>query len=211
MSARPGSTRWDAAQVARAKAFTVAPVEMRATSVSGEQFSHHAINEVSLLRETRQTAWIEVSVNGGWLIAYENTEPVFTTLISPGRGGAAKPDEDPIAEARTPLGVFPISGKFATATMEAPGNLVHAAVPWTQNFSGPHAFLKQHGLITQESNDYQYRFQDIVHPETGRKLFTIEHEVRSMTHPMFGREFVNRNPAQNLGAYARGRDAFVAA
>jgi hypothetical protein len=86
-----------------------------------------------------RATWVEVSVNGGWLIAYENTTPVFTTLISPGRGGAAKPDEDPIAEARTPLGVFPISGKFATATMEAPGNLVHTAVPWTQNFSGPHA------------------------------------------------------------------------
>jgi L,D-transpeptidase-like protein len=83
--------------------------------------------------------WIEVSVNGGWLIAYENSTPVFVTLISPGRGGAAKPDEDPIAEARTPLGAFPISGKFATATMEAPGNLIHSAVPWTQNFSGPHA------------------------------------------------------------------------
>jgi hypothetical protein len=83
--------------------------------------------------------WLEVSVNGGWLIAYENTTPVFVTLVSPGRGGAAKPDEDPIPEARTPLGVFPISGKFATATMEAPGNLIHSAVPWTQNFSGPHA------------------------------------------------------------------------
>jgi hypothetical protein len=83
--------------------------------------------------------WIEVSVNGGWLIAYENVKPVFVTLISPGRGGAAKPDEDPIPEARTPLGAFPISGKFATATMEAPGNLIHSAVPWTQNFSGPHA------------------------------------------------------------------------
>lgn len=83
--------------------------------------------------------WIEVSVNGGWLIAYENATPVFTTLISPGRGGPAKTDEDPIAEARTPLGLYPISGKFATATMEAPGNLVHSAVPWTQNFSGPHA------------------------------------------------------------------------
>jgi hypothetical protein len=83
--------------------------------------------------------WMEVSVNGGWLIAYENLTPVFVTLVSPGRGGPAKPDEDPIAEARTPLGVFPISGKFATATMEAPGNLLHSAVPWTQNFSGPHA------------------------------------------------------------------------
>jgi L,D-transpeptidase catalytic domain len=86
-----------------------------------------------------RATWMEVSVNGGWLIAYENTTPVFVTLISPGRGGAAKPNEDPIPEARTPLGVFPISGKFATATMEAPGNLLHTAVPWTQNFSGPHA------------------------------------------------------------------------
>jgi hypothetical protein len=83
--------------------------------------------------------WMEVSVNGGWLIAYENVKPVFVTLISPGRGGPAKPDEDPVPQARTPLGIFPISGKFATATMEAPGNLIHSAVPWTQNFSGPHA------------------------------------------------------------------------
>ena len=48
----------------RAKAFSVAPLEMTATTVSGEIFCHHAINEVSLLRETRQTAWIEVTVNG---------------------------------------------------------------------------------------------------------------------------------------------------
>jgi len=48
----------------RAKAFSVAPLEMTATTVSGDIFSHHAINEVSLLRETRQTAWIEVTVNG---------------------------------------------------------------------------------------------------------------------------------------------------
>jgi hypothetical protein len=86
-----------------------------------------------------RATWIEVSVTGGWLIAYENATPVFTTLVSPGRGGPAKPDEDPIAEARTPLGIYPVSGKFATATMEAPGNLVHSDVPWTQNFSGPHA------------------------------------------------------------------------
>ena len=31
--------------------------------------------------------WLEVSVLGGWLIAYEGTKPVFTTLVSPGRGG----------------------------------------------------------------------------------------------------------------------------
>jgi NAD+ kinase len=47
-----------------AKAIRVAPLEMRATTVSGETFTHAAINEVSLLRETRQTAKIEISVNG---------------------------------------------------------------------------------------------------------------------------------------------------
>lgn len=86
----------------------------------------------------------------------------------------------------------------------------HIAV-YIANFSGPHSWLKGHNLITEESSDYQYRFQDIVHPETGRKLFTIEHEVRSFTHPMLGREMVNRNPSQNIRGYARGQDAFVGA
>jgi NAD+ kinase len=51
-------------RVARAKAFSVAPLEMTATTVGGAVIRHHAINEVSLLRETRQTAWIEVSISG---------------------------------------------------------------------------------------------------------------------------------------------------
>ena len=51
-------------RLARARAFSVAPLEMKATTVSGEILRHNAINEVSLLRETRQTAWVEVSVNG---------------------------------------------------------------------------------------------------------------------------------------------------
>ena len=59
----------------------------------------------------------------------EGTQPVFTTLISPGRGGFARPGEDPIEHALTPTGTFPISGKFATATMEAPGELIHSDVP----------------------------------------------------------------------------------
>jgi len=48
----------------RAKSFSVAALEMKAATVDGETVIHHAINEVSLLRETRETAWIEVSVNG---------------------------------------------------------------------------------------------------------------------------------------------------
>jgi len=53
-----------AERMAAAKAIRVAPLEMRATTVNGDEFTHAAINEVSLLRETRQTAKIEISVNG---------------------------------------------------------------------------------------------------------------------------------------------------
>jgi len=51
-------------RIAAAKAIRVAPLEMRATTVGGKTFTHAAINEVSLLRETRQTAKIEVLVDG---------------------------------------------------------------------------------------------------------------------------------------------------
>jgi NAD+ kinase len=51
-------------RIAGAKAIRVAPLEMKATTVSGKSYTHAAINEVSLLRETRQTAKLEVSVNG---------------------------------------------------------------------------------------------------------------------------------------------------
>lgn len=53
-----------AERIAAAKAIRVTPLEMRVTTVGGQTFSHAAINEVSLLRETRQTAKIEISVNG---------------------------------------------------------------------------------------------------------------------------------------------------
>ena len=53
-----------AERIAGAKAIRVAPLEMVATTVGGKIHTHAAINEVSLLRETRQTAKIEVLVNG---------------------------------------------------------------------------------------------------------------------------------------------------
>ena len=53
-----------AERIATAKAIRVAPLTMEATTVGGETFRHAAINEVSLLRETRQTAKIEILVNG---------------------------------------------------------------------------------------------------------------------------------------------------
>jgi catechol 2,3-dioxygenase-like lactoylglutathione lyase family enzyme len=75
------------------------------------------------------------------------------------------------------------------------------------DFSGPHAKLKARGLITEESNDSQYRFTDIVDLDTGEVLVKIEHEVRSMRHPMYARVLVNRNPVVTNNHYATGHEA----
>lgn len=99
--------------------------------------------------------------------------------------------------------------RFRETAQSLPEYDGHHIAVYVADFSSPHAFLKRHKLITEESNDYQYRFQAIVNPKTGKPLCELEHEVRSLYHPMYGRELVNRNSAQNIFAYARGRDAFV--
>ena len=53
-----------AERVAAARAQTVSPLDMTAVTQSGETITGHAINEVSLLRETRQTAKLQISVGG---------------------------------------------------------------------------------------------------------------------------------------------------
>jgi predicted enzyme related to lactoylglutathione lyase len=65
------------------------------------------------------------------------------------------------------------------------------------DFSGPHKKLLERGLISEESDQHQYRFLDIVDVDTNKPLHRIEHETRSMRHPMFNRVFVNRNPDMN--------------
>jgi hypothetical protein len=74
------------------------------------------------------------------------------------------------------------------------------------DFSGPYRRLGAHQLVSQEDNQYQYRFRDIVEPTSGHHLFTVEHEVRSFTHPMFLRPLINRNPLQTNRNYAAGYD-----
>ncbi len=92
-------------------------------------------------KSKRPQTWIEVSVLGGYLIAYEGLKPIYTTLISPGRGGVPVPGKDPLSTASTPVGRFRIDGKFRTSTMvsSTDENLVHTEVQYIQNFSGPHA------------------------------------------------------------------------
>ena len=50
-------------RLAKSKAFKVTPLRMTATTVTGDVHALPAINEVSLLRETRESAKLEVTLN----------------------------------------------------------------------------------------------------------------------------------------------------
>ena len=81
----------------------------------------------------------------------------------------------------------------------------HVAI-YIADFSGPYKKLGERGLVSQEDDQHQYRFKDIVDPVDGRQLFTIEHEVRSLRHPLYARPFVNRNPVQTNRLFAPGHE-----
>jgi hypothetical protein len=85
----------------------------------------------------------------------------------------------------------------------------HHVQMYITNFSGPYRLLSERDLISSEDNQYQYRFRDIIDPADGRRLFTVEHEVRSATHPMYLRPLINRNPAQTNRTYAEGHDQWT--
>jgi len=96
--------------------------------------------QVQAMKDGHKT-WLDISVLGGTLVAYEDARPVFATLISPGRGGIPEDGRDPLDTASTPTGTFRVDGKFVTATMVSSTNdlFVHTEVQYVQNFHGPHA------------------------------------------------------------------------
>ncbi len=92
--------------------------------------------------EGRRT-WVEVSTLGGWLVAFEGERPVFTTLISAGRGDL-RPDNTMIDASATPNGTFTVGTKLRAANMRSenrPGR-IHAEVMFTQVF---HEAFALHG------------------------------------------------------------------
>jgi hypothetical protein len=84
----------------------------------------------------------------------------------------------------------------------------HHIQVYVQDFSGPYRELIKRELMTEESNAYQYRWENIVDVDSNETLFEIEHEIRSMTHPLYARPLVNRNPTQSQQSYQMGGDAW---
>src|SRR5262249_45296731 len=84
----------------------------------------------------------------------------------------------------------------------------HIAI-YVANFSRAYGYLKSRGLISEDVRNHQYRFKEIIDPDNGGCVFLIEHELRSIHHPMFHRFLVTRDPAQTQRGYRRERDALI--
>jgi hypothetical protein len=84
----------------------------------------------------------------------------------------------------------------------------HHVQIYLTDFSGPHERLRALGLISQEDDVYQYRFRQIVDPVSATPLAMLEHEVRSLLHPLYARPLVNRNPDMTNRNYAPGQESF---
>jgi hypothetical protein len=84
----------------------------------------------------------------------------------------------------------------------------HHIQVYIADFSSPYRWLKERELITMETDEAEWRFQWIVDPRDARKLFQIEHEVRSVKHRLYARPLVNRNHAVTNTNYQHGQDTF---
>jgi hypothetical protein len=129
-------------------------------------------------------------------------QDVFKTFATVSR------DRDGMCIAQVPVGVGQMLVFRETSAPLMPYDEHHIQI-YVADFSGPHGRLKERGLVSEESNQHQFRFLDVVDPQTGALCFQLEHEVRSMTHPLFRRPLVNRNPAQNTRSYKPGLDPFT--
>ena len=84
----------------------------------------------------------------------------------------------------------------------------HHIQVYIADFASPYHWLKERGLINMETDAEEWRFQWITDPKDGRKLFQIEHEVRSMKHRLFARPLVNRNQGVTNLNFVPGSDTF---
>jgi hypothetical protein len=166
----------------------------------GNRINVHAPDESRFGRIVLGMPYIEFDVRPGTSerIArfYREVMGALTTVTGNGGGCAA----------RVQVGEKQYWYFRETDKPEQPYDRHHVQI-YIANFSGPHRMLKELHLLTREINEHEYRFKDVIDLETGRVLFTVEHEVRSQTHPLYGRPLINRNPAQTNRDYRPGHDS----
>lgn len=167
----------------------------------GNAFRCHAPDAARFGRVTLGMPYVEVDARPG---SAEGIVRFYREVIgAPGQAGADARGRF----ARIPIGLAE-SLMFRETERPLPEFDGHHVQVALADFSGPHRRLLELGLITEESTQHQYRFEKIVDLDNGAVLSEIEHEVRSMRHPLYARGLVNRDPAATVAGYARGREAF---
>ena len=98
---------------------------------------------------------------------------------------------------------------FAEKDAPSPACIDHHIQIYLADFSGPYRRLREAGIRVDESSRHQYRFTSIIDLATSKDIFVLDHEVRAMTHPMYGRKLVNRDASQTINTYRAGHDEFT--
>jgi catechol 2,3-dioxygenase-like lactoylglutathione lyase family enzyme len=99
--------------------------------------------------------------------------------------------------------------EFRETAAELPDWDGHHIQIYVADFDRMRARMTERGLVTSDDGPFQFRFADITDPGSGKPLYQVEHEVRSLDHPLFGRPLYNRNPKQVQMSYRPGQDAFA--
>ncbi|MEE9434012.1 MAG: NAD kinase [Sphingorhabdus sp.] len=98
-------------RIAKAKRFAIKPLEVIINTVDGQKFTAPAINEVSLLRETRQAAKIAITVNDRLVVPKLISDgvlvstPAGSTAYNLSANGPILPLDSPLL-ALTPISPF---------------------------------------------------------------------------------------------------------
>lgn len=115
-------------------------------------------------------------------------------------------------EAGSPTAIVPCGpGQhllFRESATPVPAYDGHHIQIYISDFDRLRRLFEDRGLASADDGPRQFRITDIVDPVGGDTLYQVEHEIRSLDHPMFARPLYNRNPDQTQPAYRPGRDAF---
>jgi len=119
---------------------------------------------------TGDRKWIDLSILGQTLVAYQGRRPVYATLISSGRGGMG----DPETQSATPRGTFMIYAKHVSSTMDGADDVADSYslldVPFVQYFHKGFALhgtywhdefgrVRSHGCVNLAPYDAAWLFE----------------------------------------------------
>ena len=179
--------------------FTEGPDGVEVTCPWGNRINCHAPDAARFGAVRLGMAYVDFEVARG------SAEPIarFYAQVVGARTSIEQADEGQLARITCGPGQ---ALRFRERHTPAPPCPEHHIQIYLADFSGPYHRLAAMGLPLRDSSRHQYSFADLHDPARGQTVFSLDHETRSMTHPMYGRQLVNRNAMQGTGGYRAGQD-----